>query len=206
MSCGVEADFVAGNTKRRRTSRCWQRGPCRVDPAGSSTSTGRKPTRNWPPCVAVCNAGLSSAKRDDPTMWPASSALKAKFAAKAAPRSTPTNALTPFSSVSCRYQPRQRSSIVVAPDGIGGRLPIARYRRDLDMPLTHEDIRKALVEGCSRDEFRQMRCPRCQGELEITVHPRGRKFLVRSRGDATSVSAPIPRRRTPAFCRSLFGD
>ena len=48
-------------TVRRRKSRCWRLGLCRVGRAGSNTSTDRKPRRSWRRCVVACNAAVHSA-------------------------------------------------------------------------------------------------------------------------------------------------
>ena len=77
-------------TVRRRKSRCWRLGPCRVGRAGSSTSTDRKPRRSWRRCVVACNAAVRSARELGATRSSADWDWKARFAPKAAPKSAKT--------------------------------------------------------------------------------------------------------------------
>ena len=77
-------------TVRRRKSRCWRLGPCRVGRAGSSTSTDRKPRRSWRRCVVACNAAVRSARELGATRSSADWDWKARFAPKAAPRNAKT--------------------------------------------------------------------------------------------------------------------
>jgi hypothetical protein len=44
------------------------------------------------------------------------------------------------------------------------------------------DVCQRLVDGCSEDEFANMRCPVCNGHL--VLHPRGRSFSIRCKTNA----------------------
>ena len=51
--------------------------------------------------------------------------------------------------------------------------------------MTHGEIRKALVTGCSEETLKAIRCPVCGGESIFVVHPRGKGFVIRCDADAT---------------------
>jgi hypothetical protein len=51
--------------------------------------------------------------------------------------------------------------------------------------MSHEDIRQALMAGCSEDELKAIRCPVCGGGTACHVHPRGKGFVIRCVSDTT---------------------
>ena len=73
------------------------------------------------------------------------------------------------------------------------------------MLITQENIRKALSEGCSHEEFLQMRCPKCHGDLQVTVHPKGRKFFVRCTKDSTHLAMQGESENPPEWFRERIG-
>ena len=109
-------------TVRRRKSRCWRLGPCRVGRAGSSTSTDREPRRSWPRCVVACNAAVRSARELGATRSSADWDWKARFAPKAAPKSAktvPDRAFVPPKKGRCEAGARR----------VGRQFPLKRDRR-----------------------------------------------------------------------------
>ena len=51
--------------------------------------------------------------------------------------------------------------------------------------MTHNEIRQALLAGCSEEELKAMRCPVCSGDTSFHVHPRGKAFVIRCVMDTT---------------------
>jgi hypothetical protein len=49
--------------------------------------------------------------------------------------------------------------------------------------VTHEEIRQALMTGCSEEELKAFRCPVCGGQASFHVHPRGKGFVIRCVSD-----------------------
>jgi hypothetical protein len=56
------------------------------------------------------------------------------------------------------------------------------------MGMSFDQIRKALTEGCSEEDFLQIRCPKCGSEVLFVVHPNGKTFFVRCMADNAHLS------------------
>lgn len=52
----------------------------------------------------------------------------------------------------------------------------------------HAQIRETIASGCTEEEFKKMRCPRCGAPLVLCVHPRLRTFWVRCEWDTSHMS------------------
>ncbi|WP_165250479.1 hypothetical protein [Paludisphaera soli] len=51
--------------------------------------------------------------------------------------------------------------------------------------MTHEEIRRVLMEGCSEELLKAIHCPVCGGGSSFHVHPRGKSFVIRCDSDTT---------------------
>ena len=51
-----------------------------------------------------------------------------------------------------------------------------------------QEIRSLLTNGCSEEQFEQMRCPKCGQTITLTVHANKKKFFVRCSVDSTHMS------------------
>ncbi len=74
------------------------------------------------------------------------------------------------------------------------------------MEDSFDDIRNALTSGCSEEEFLEMRCPECGAELDLTVHPSGRKFFVRCQEDSTHLAMHDEATTAPEWWRKKVGS
>ena len=51
-----------------------------------------------------------------------------------------------------------------------------------------EQIRSLLVDGCTENQFEEMRCPKCGQALTLTVHENRKKFFVRCSNNSTHLA------------------
>jgi hypothetical protein len=52
-----------------------------------------------------------------------------------------------------------------------------------EMDAKYDRIREVLQSQCSEEEFRQLRCPQCGGEVTLRLNHDGRRFFVRCIAD-----------------------
>jgi hypothetical protein len=67
------------------------------------------------------------------------------------------------------------------------------------MSISHEQIRTALSEGCAEQEFTEIRCPKCGGDVLFVVHPKGSGFFIRCAKDNTHLSMSGDNPNPPAW-------
>lgn len=73
------------------------------------------------------------------------------------------------------------------------------------MKLTPQEIKEKLMNGCSEDEFRAMRCPVCGKSLVLEVHPTRPMLIVRCTRRGLHIRWQIEPKMRPEWLDAYIG-
>jgi hypothetical protein len=72
--------------------------------------------------------------------------------------------------------------------------------------MNHEEIRRALMSGCTEETLRSIRCPICGGDTTFLVHPRGKGFVIRCDADTSHMHMTAANLSPPDWWKKYISE